>query len=171
MKRKLIKILVIILVFCSCKYVKKKDVEIDSPKDSSTKAIFSFEDTCISESDTICLSDTQEFVAENENNCYIPIPEFPGGNDSLNSFFRKNLEYPDSAQENGIQGKVYVGFTVEKDGCLSDIKIVGKNTFGYGLEEEALRIVKMMPRWNFRNSTSKPKKVKFVLPISFKLEK
>jgi len=98
------------------------------------------------------------------------MPEFPGGEKALQQFLKDNLVYPDSAEKDKIQGRVFVGFVVEKDGIVSDVKIVGKNINGYGLEEEALRVVKLMPKWNpGKTLNGLPTAVKFTLPISFKL--
>jgi len=98
------------------------------------------------------------------------MPEFPGGQDSLNSYLIQNLVYPDSAQKNGIQGKVFIGFIVETDGTISNVKIVGNKTYGYGLEEEGLRVINMMPNWTPGTQNGKPVRVKFTLPINFKIQ-
>lgn len=72
-------------------------------------------------------------------------PQFPGGEDSLYSFIYSNLRYPQEAIDNGIEGRVYITFVVEKDGSITGIKIL--RDIGYGCGEEAVRVLKMMPKW------------------------
>ncbi len=95
-------------------------------------------------------------------------PSYPGGDNVRMDFIRENLVYPEEALEKGIEGRVFVTFIVEKDGSLSDIEVT--RGIGYGLDEEAVRIVKMMPKWN-PGKYSKPYVVRFTLPILFSLEK
>lgn len=99
---------------------------------------------------------------------YVPEvqPEFPGGSKGIARFIRNAVRYPEIALENRIGGRVKVSFIVEKDGSLSDIQVVGK-AIGYGLEEEALRLVKSMPRWTPGSQGNVPVRVRFVLPIDF----
>ena len=79
-------------------------------------------------------------------------PSFPGGNEALMKWLSENLTYPKSAQENGIQGRVLVEFVVNKDGSIVEPKVLRR--VDPALDKEALRIVKMMPKWlpgrNFR---------------------
>ena len=72
-------------------------------------------------------------------------PQFPGGEDSLYNFIYSNLRYPQEAIDNGIEGRVFITFTVEKDGSITGIKLL--RDIGYGCGEEAMRIVRMMPKW------------------------
>jgi protein TonB len=72
-------------------------------------------------------------------------PEFPGGNEALAKFLNGNLKYPHIAKEAGIGGDVIVQFVLEKDGSIDNIKIV--RGLGGGCNEEAIRVVKMMPKW------------------------
>ncbi len=73
------------------------------------------------------------------------MPQFPGGDEAFNNFLRRNIRYPQLARQNSIQGRVYVYFVIEKNGTLSDIKVV--QGIGAGCDEEALRVMRMMPRW------------------------
>lgn len=99
------------------------------------------------------------------------MPEFPGGDEALRKFLYKNLSYPILAQENEIQGKVMVGFVVEKDGSITAVEVLGKNKLGWGLEEEAMRVVKILPKFTPGKQNGNPARVRFKLPIVFRLSK
>ena len=100
-------------------------------------------------------------VVENE-------PEFPGGMDSLMAFLARNIVYPKTAKENGIQGKVFLTFCVEKDGSISNIKVL--RDIGGGCGAEAVRVVKMMPKWTPGKQRGKAVRVQYNLPIQFILD-
>ncbi len=92
-------------------------------------------------------------------------PEFPGGPDSLQRFLKHNLTYPDSAKYKRIQGRVYIGFLVDKKGKIRDEKILsGVNEL---LDNEALRVVKLMPEWKPGTAGGNPVSVQYVLPVDF----
>jgi periplasmic protein TonB len=95
-------------------------------------------------------------------------PDFPGGIDSLFAFIHRVRIYPQEAQDSSIQGTVYVSFVVEKDGSLSDIKII--RGVCPSLNAEALRVMKMMPKWKPGKQRGKPVRVKFNMPIAFRLQ-
>lgn len=95
-------------------------------------------------------------------------PTFPGGEDALNKYLSKNIRYPHVAQENGIQGTVFVQFIVDSEGNIKDVKTVGA-TKGGGLEEEAVRVVKTMPKWKAGRQNGRQVSVQFNLPIRFTL--
>jgi len=95
------------------------------------------------------------------------MPEFPGGADALDDFIKTHLVYPPEAKAKGIQGKVYVQFVVEKDGSITNVEVRrGANPL---LDNEAVRVVKMLP--NFKPGTMRGKKVRvrYTLPIVFTL--
>ncbi len=94
-------------------------------------------------------------------------PKFPGGDLARIKFFRDNIKYPGMAIETGIHGTVYVNFVVEPDGSISNIS-VGRG-IGGGCDEEAVRVVKMMPKWKPGRQRGKAVRVSFNLPIHFKL--
>ncbi|MBB6003307.1 energy transducer TonB [Arcicella rosea] len=96
------------------------------------------------------------------------VPEFVGGNSALAKFLQKNLRYPRNASEVGIGGKVYVQFIVGKDGNISSIDIL--KGLGFGCDEEAQRVIKLMPRWNPGKQSGRNVSVKFTLPIVFQLD-
>jgi periplasmic protein TonB len=93
---------------------------------------------------------------------------FPGGEALMGEFLRKNIKYPPMARESGIQGRVYVEFIVYKDGTIGDVKI--RRGVSPELDEEALRVVKMMPKWEPGKQRGKPVTCRFTLPINFKLQ-
>ena len=95
-------------------------------------------------------------------------PEFPGGPEALLKFIGENVRYPKEAQEKGIQGRVIVNFVVNKDGSLSDMKVVrGQDA---SLDAEAIRIISTMPKWKPGMQRGQAVNVRFTLPITFRLE-
>lgn len=96
------------------------------------------------------------------------MPEFAGGTEEMYKYLGKNIQYPPLARENSIEGKVILSFVVGADGKISQIEQVGKK-LGWGLDEEAIRVVKSMPPWTPGKQNGKPVYVKFTLPIRFQL--
>lgn len=96
------------------------------------------------------------------------MPEFPnGGGAGLMNFLSKNIEYPTVCKESGIQGKVIVSFVIDKDGSATDFRIV-KSVNKY-LDEEALRVLRKMPKWKPGKQKGVPVRVRYSVPINFKL--
>lgn len=95
-------------------------------------------------------------------------PEFPGGEKARRIYLAKNIEYPQLARESGIQGTVYLTFVVEKNGSVTDVRIL--RGIGGGCDEEALRVVKAMPKWKPGKQRGKPVRVQFQMPIRFTLQ-
>jgi protein TonB len=95
-------------------------------------------------------------------------PSFPGGDRERIRFLAENIEYPQLARESGIQGTVYVTFVVEKDGSVTDVRVM--RGIGGGCDEEAVRVVKMMPQWKPGKQRGKPVRVQFNMPIRFTLQ-
>ncbi len=95
------------------------------------------------------------------------MPEFKGGMQQLYTYLGNNIKYPVMAKESGIQGKVYVTFVVEKDGSITDVKVL--RGIGGGCDEEAVRVVKLMPKWKPGIQAGKPVKRGLVIPIKFRL--
>ncbi len=96
------------------------------------------------------------------------MPSYVGGDEAMVKFMVENIKYPENAIKNRIHGTVYVTFIVRADGSVTDVKIL--RGIGGGCDEEALRIVKMMPKWNPGESKGKPVDVAFNLPVKFKLD-
>ena len=97
------------------------------------------------------------------------MPEFPGGQQAMYKYIGENLKYPVIAQENGIQGKVICQFTINKDGSLVDIEVV-RSAGDASLDKEAMRVIKSMPKWKPGKQRNQPVRVKFTLPVTFKLQ-
>ena len=96
------------------------------------------------------------------------MPEFPGGDAELFKFLSKNIKYPQIARESGIQGKVLVGFIVEPDGSISNVKV--RKGIGKECDEEAMRVVKSMPKWTPGRQRGKAVRVSYSIPIYFRLQ-
>jgi periplasmic protein TonB len=94
-------------------------------------------------------------------------PEFPGGPSALMQYLQSNLKYPTMAREAGIQGTVFVTFVVERDGSITDVRIL--RGVGGGLDEEAVRVVRNMPKWKAGRQRGQSVRVQFNLPIRFVL--
>lgn len=95
-------------------------------------------------------------------------PSFPGGEQARMRYLSNNIEYPQLARESGIQGTVYVTFVVEKDGSVTDVRVL--RGIGGGADEEAIRVVKEMPKWEPGMQRGKPVRVQFNMPIRFTLQ-
>jgi periplasmic protein TonB len=95
-------------------------------------------------------------------------PEFKDGVSAMYQFLSKNMVYPSVARENGIEGTVYVSFVVGKDGAIRDAKFL--RGIGGGCNEEALRVIKLMPNWNPGKQNGKAVSVTFTMPVKFKLD-
>lgn len=95
-------------------------------------------------------------------------PEFPGGPAKLLEYVQKNLKYPMMARESDIQGRVFVGFVVEKDGSISNVRVL--RGIGGGCDEEAVRVVQSLPKFKPGKQRGNPVRVQYTLPIVFKLQ-
>lgn len=96
------------------------------------------------------------------------MPSFPGGDEALFKFLGKNIDYPQMAADAGITGMVYVTFVIEKDGSVAGARIL--KGIGGGCDEEALRVVKQMPKWSPGKQRGKSVKVQYNLPVRFTLK-
>lgn len=95
-------------------------------------------------------------------------PQYPGGDESRIKYLQDNIKYPDEAKELGVQGKVFVTFVVEVDGSITDVRVL--RGIGAGCDEEAIRVVKGMPKWVPGKQRGVPVRVQFNLPIKFTLQ-
>ena len=96
------------------------------------------------------------------------LAEYPGGQDAMVDYVAKSIVYPEKAKADGVQGKVYVQFVVETDGSIADATLM--RGIGGECDEEALRVVKAMPKWKPATFKGKPVRSKYVMPINFKLQ-
>lgn len=94
-------------------------------------------------------------------------PEFENGVKAMYDFLSKNIVYPAVARENGIEGTVFVGFVVSKDGSIRDVQV--KRGIGGGCNDEAIRVIQSMPRWKPGKQNGKPVNVAYTIPVKFKL--
>lgn len=95
-------------------------------------------------------------------------PSFPGGQGALMSYLASNIKYPVVAQENGVQGRVIVSFVVERDGSISDVRVA--RSVDPSLDREAQRVVKSMPRWKPGKQNGSAVRVKYTVPVVFRLQ-
>jgi protein TonB len=95
------------------------------------------------------------------------MPVFPGGEEKLFAFLRSNIVYPPVARENGVQGRVAVNFIVDRNGKISEARIL--KGIGSGCDEEALRVIHMMPDWKPGKQNGRPVIVSYYLPVDFRL--
>lgn len=105
-----------------------------------------------------------------DNNIYDApevMPEYPGGMQAMMSFIGENVKYPEDAMEKNISGKVFVSFVVEKDGSVSEAKVV--KGVCESIDKEALRVVNAMPKWTPGKKDGKNVRVSYTLPFTFKL--
>ncbi|MFP4470559.1 MAG: energy transducer TonB [Bacteroidales bacterium] len=105
-----------------------------------------------------------------ERDPFIPVeiePEFPGGYPALLEFLSRQIKYPEMAKAANVQGTVHVSFIVMPDGSVSNIEVI--RGIGGGCDEEAVRVVKLMPKWKPGIQAGKPVKRGLVIPIKFRL--
>lgn len=95
-------------------------------------------------------------------------PGFPGGEEGRLEYLRDNLKYPQIAKESGISGKVFVQFVVERNGAITDVKVI--KGIGGGCDEEAIRVVKAMPKWTPGKQRGKAVRTQFIMPLNFVLQ-
>lgn len=94
-------------------------------------------------------------------------PVFPGGEDKFYAYLVEHMSYPPEARRLGIEGRVYVQFIIEKDGSVSDVRVV--RGIGAGCDEVAVKVVASMPRWTPGYHKGHPVRVKMIVPLTFKL--
>ena len=101
---------------------------------------------------------------------YVPevMAEFPGGKEALYQFLTDNIKYPESAKKKKIQGTVWVSFFIEKDGSISHVKV--DHGISPELDKEAIRVVKLMPKWEPATQRGKPIRIATLLPVKFSLK-
>jgi protein TonB len=97
-------------------------------------------------------------------------PTFPGGRGAMYAFLRENIHYPKIAVQEGIQGKVYLSFVIEKDGSITDVKVLRGIIGGRMCDLEAVRVVESMPKWEHGRRNGRPVRFQFNLPVDFRLK-
>ena len=96
------------------------------------------------------------------------MPEFPGGPEALFTWLSQNIKYPAIAEENGVQGVVHVRYAVERDGSITDVKVM--KSVDPALDKEAVRVVKSMPRWIPGKQKGETVRVRYTVPVTFRLQ-
>ena len=97
-------------------------------------------------------------------------PSFPGGDKALSKYLAESIIYPQEAKEKRIKGRVYLEFVINEEGSVTDVKVI-RGTGNNSLDEEAVRVVKNMPKWIPGKKNGKAVSVKFTVPVEFKLTK
>ena len=126
---------------------------------------------CVSAQDTISSDNQANTTQSSDSLCFVVVermPEFPGGQQAMFQFVAENIKYPVIAQQHGIQGRAICQFIIEKDGRVNDVVIV-RSTGDAALDKEAIRIIESMPAWIPGMQKGKPVRVKYTLPINFRL--
>ena len=96
-------------------------------------------------------------------------PAFPGGQSSLEDYINRQVEYPEDALENDVQGTVMVRFTIDENGKVGNVQTAG-NQFGHGLEDAAMKVISQMPKWTPGTVNGKKVKGWYTIPVTFKIE-
>lgn len=124
------------------------------------------------ESDSVALTNVKEIAAPGIDttiyNNVEKMPTFPGGEFKMYEFLAMNIRYPQRARQDGYSGTVYVRFIVEPDGTITNIEVA--KGVGGGCSEEAVRVVKLMPKWIPGEAFGKKVRVTYTLPINFRLQ-
>jgi len=97
-------------------------------------------------------------------------PSYPGGHTALENYINNNIEYPQEAIDNNVEGTVFVMFTIDENGKVANAKSGGATALGYGLEEEAVRVVNGMSNWTPGTNKGKKAKAWYTIPITYRLE-
>ncbi len=141
--------------------VKLDDVQIASTEDNaSTAQVEAYTPPAVVEE--------EEESAQTIFTVVEKMPEFPGGQGALLQYLAKSIKYPVIAQENGIQGRVSCSFVVNKDGSIVDAEVI--RGVDPSLDKEALRVINSMPKWKPGEQRGKPVRVKYTVPVTFRLQ-
>ena len=146
--------------------VVEDEVEIDEQEIASVQDMSEY-------ADVEDLGDFEYVEEEIEEEVIYDVAEdpamFPGGDAALMKFLKNNLKYPRISRDNNSQGRAIVRFVVNTDGSIQNIEVI-KSTGDMYLDKEAVRLVEIMPKWSPAKQSGKPVRVKYVLPVSFRLQ-
>ncbi len=151
-------ILMLMFFALSCKDAIEDQLGFEKPQNADKEQIVDYDANAL-------------MADENKEDVFVRVeqmPQFPGGEKALLEFIQQNIVYPQEARDAGLEGMVVIQFNVNEDGRLSDAEIA--RGVGMGCSEEALRVVKSMPDWIPGKQNGKNVKVKFTLPVRFKLK-
>ena len=136
------------------------------------QALAEFETACAQRVELL-LADCELVEEEVEEDLIFDVaeeqPEFPGGMTALMDFLSENMKYPRISRDSGLHGRVIVRFTVNSDGSIQDVE-VARSSGDIHLDNEAIRVVEMMPKWTPGRQDGKPVRVRFTLPVNFRLD-
>lgn len=118
---------------------------------------------CFSQNDSTSQNDTAIYTIVQQ------MPVFVGGQDAMVTFIRENLVYPKKERKTNITGTCFISFVVEKDGAISNIKVMRGVKSGKGCDDEAVRVISIMPKWAPGKQNGRAVRVNFILPIKFTL--
>ncbi len=144
---------------------------VDDNKEDIKEVSFNVEVTEETKNIEITPVKIEEEVDEEEVKIFTVVeqdPEFPGGMEALYKYLAQNIKYPQLARDNNITGKVYVTFVVERDGSIANPRVL--RDIGGGCGQEAIRVVKAMPKWAPGKQRGKAVRVQFNLPVNFTLK-
>jgi protein TonB len=116
-------------------------------------------------------SDVKQVTEEDPNKIFTAVEQEPtpaGGMPAFYKYLQNNMRYPAVAKENNVQGKVFMQFVVEKDGSLTDVKVI--RGIGSGCDQEAIRVLQNAPKWRPGIQNGRPVRVQYNVPISFTLQ-
>jgi TonB family protein len=130
-------------------------ITLDMPKQETTEV------------ETVETMVKEEVVEEEVLKVVEEMPVFPGGAGKMMEYIAKNIVYPTYAIENGIQGRVFVTFVVERDGSISNVKAM--RGIGFGCDEEAIRVIQSMPKWKPARQRGETVRCSYTIPIVFKM--
>lgn len=146
--------------------VVKNDVEVEN--DIEIDVEFD-ENTAMEEYKFVVEREEEEEVEEQRIFLIVEnMPEYPGGEKEMYKFIGDNIDYPRLAKETGISGRVFVSFVVERDGRVTDVQVL--RGIGGGCDEEAIRVIRAMPKWSPGKQRGKPVRVQYRMPIKFTLQ-
>ena len=141
------------------------DVEVEDEIDINAEVD---QDEVIEEYEFVPEIEEEEIVEAEIFKVVEEMPEFPGGAAKMMEFIQKNIKYPMMARESDIQGRVFVNFVVEPDGSITNVTVM--RGIGGGCDEEAVRVVESMPKWNPGKQRGTAVRCAFTVPIIFKLQ-
>lgn len=147
--------------------IKVVDNDVDVEVDIEVNIDFD-EDVAMEEYQFVPVEEEEEVEEEHIFLVVENMPEYPGGEAGMYNFINKNIEYPRMAKESGISGRVFITFVVERDGSVTDVSVL--RGIGGGCDEEAIRVIKMMPKWSPGKQRGKPVRVQYRMPIKFTLQ-
>jgi protein TonB len=157
--------------FTPPKVVKDEEVQEPPPTQEETKEVQVSTVTQEGSKDVLDVPTDPVVVDPDEGKVFTVVeemPTFPGGEEKLFEYLRKNIKFPPVARENGIQGRVFVTFVVDKDGKVKEVKVL--RGIGGGCDEEALRVIRSMPDWKAGKQNGRPVQVQYNLPVNFTLK-